>query len=161
MTGPTESAESFPPREEYTNILIDRSGHWYTGDKQIINDHVLHYFRENLQHDEKGVFIWNVFGKFKEKGYIKVHGPVFSVIAINEDGFHINNGHQYSFDQVRLVVDEKLNPFLALNKLGVWAIFPSKVANEFGVLLEEKNGDFYFKGKIVETQEITEWIFDI
>ena len=152
-------SENYAPREEFTDIRVDKSGRWFTGSKQIINAQVLKYFRANLQHDDKGVFIWNIFGKFREKGYIKVEGPVFSVSAILDKTFHLNNGQSYSHDSVQLVMTPQEEPLLAVKALGVWAGFPSRVANEFAEYLTEKEGQFFFKGQPVETREINSWVF--
>ena len=44
-------------------------------------------FQCNLHKDEKGIYIFNRFGKFSEKGYIKINGPVMPVIDLQEVPF--------------------------------------------------------------------------
>lgn len=149
--------QDIAPREEFTDICIDADGRWFTGNKPIVNTKVLDYFRKNLCKDEKGAFIWNEFGPFREKGYIKVLGPALSVIGIQENSFILNNGALVKNAQGLLVLFNEI-PYLKVISIGVWASFPGRVANDFAKDLYERDGCFYFQSVKLELMDRIEWL---
>ena len=112
-----QSASPLPPREEYTDINIRENGEWYTGNRKIINTNVLDYFQSNLHRDEKGIYIFNRFGEFSEKGYVKIKGPVMPVIDLDQDRFllkgdkKIRDKKKYRGEKSKKLKGDKLKSF--------------------------------------------------
>lgn len=145
-------------REEFTNIRVTREGRWFTGDKEIINYKVISHFKQNLFRDAKGIYIYQTFRQFAEKGYITVDGPLLSVFRID--------GATLIFDSLDAVPLENLTvvlnsddeaPYIYYDRLGCYANVPAGVAPYFSALLEENEDVFTFCGRPVEIRAIAEW----
>ncbi len=147
-------------REEFTDIRVDGRGVWYTGNRQIVNEEVLRFFRANLYRDEKGIYIFNEFRGFREKGYIRVEGPVMMVEQITGDNLVLSNGRSLSLDSAVLAVDGSGLPYVKIAGLGAWAGFPARSTHVFADGLQEKGGEFFWRGKKVIAYERMPWLCD-
>ncbi len=146
-----------PPREEFTQIRIDRTGAWYTGDLKIINLKILLFFKGNLYRDKKGIYIYNTFGKFSEKGYIKVEGPLLQITDVVEEHFVLENGETIPNQDLEIILDEKLTAYAKLPRLQAWSIFSSKSAVKFGEIIEEVNDQYFWLGNKIKVSNHIEW----
>lgn len=155
-----QSASPLPPREEYTDINIRENGEWYTGNRKIINANVLDYFQCNLHKDEKGIYIFNRFGKFSEKGYIKINGPVMPVIDLQEGTFLLKGDKKIVFNDAQLILSAALVPFLRLSDLGCFAAIPSHIAARLAEsFAETTDGKFQFLEKTLQIENPIVWTF--
>lgn len=146
-------------REEFTDIRVDSRGAWFTGEKKIINEEVLRFFRANLYRDKKGIYVFNEFRGFKEKGYIKVEGPVMMVEQISSGSLILSDGTRLSLDAAELAVDASGVPYVKIERLGAWAGFPARSAHAFASGLQEQGKEFFWQGRrVVEYQQIP-WVF--
>ena len=146
-----------PPREEFTDINVDSKGDWFTKDRLITNEKVLAYFKDNLHYDEKGLYIFNRFGRFSEKGYIKVNGPVLKVIRVYEEIFLLENGLQVPIKDVRLVFNAELHPYLYLSSFKAWASFSRQGYLQLGDHIKEIDDNFFFENKALEIVNSIDW----
>jgi hypothetical protein len=155
-----QSASPLPSREEYTDINIRENGEWYTGNKKIINTNVLDYFQSNLHKDEKGIYIFNRFGKFSEKGYITIRGPVMPVIDLGQKRFLLKGDKKIRFTDAQLILSATLVPYLKLLDLGCFAAIPSHIAARLAENFEEMStGEFLFNDKILQIENPIDWTF--
>ncbi len=53
------------------DLIIDETGDWYFESNKIINLDVLRYFKQQLNRDTEGYYIYNSFRNFSEKAYIQ------------------------------------------------------------------------------------------
>ncbi len=144
-------------REEVTQIRIDKTGVWYTGDLKITNQKILLFFRKNLHRDKKGIYIFNTFGKFSEKGYIKIEGPLLKIIDISKQYLLLNNGEKIVSESAEIILNQELTPYLKLPKLKAWAILSSNSAVQFGEIIKESYGVFSWFGSKVEVLDKINW----
>jgi hypothetical protein len=155
-----QSASPLPPREEYTDINIRENGEWYTGNRKIINTNVLDYFQSNLHRDEKGIYIFNRFGEFSEKGYVKIKGPVMPVIDLDQDRFLLKGDKKILFNDAQLILSAALVPYLKLLDLGCFAAIPSHIAARLAENFEEMStGEFLFEDKTLQIENPIAWTF--
>lgn len=127
------------PREEFTFITIDVDGKWFNKEKQIINEDVLAFFKKNLHRDNKGIYIYNTFKGFSEKGYVIVNGPVCRVTDYTGSEFILETSETIARNQVQMILfDNRL--FIEIPRLKAMAIF-------------ERNLFFKITEKLVETDE--------
>ena len=111
------------PREEYTDITVRRDGKWYTRDRLIVNQKILDYFKKNLGRDQNGIYILNRYGKFSEKGYCIIEGPVLAVKAVSNDGYILEDESIQPKESARVIFDEEMMPLLFIERLEAWAVF--------------------------------------
>lgn len=131
-------------RIEFTNIRIEPDGKWFTGDKQIINENVIRYFRENLFRDNQGVYIMHRFRELAEKGYIMVNGPVDFVFRVEENAFLLLSGRTVPFSNARIFSDAHGRPYLFIKNLRLFAGFTNAVSSQLSQVIEEEDGDMVF-----------------
>jgi hypothetical protein len=144
-------------REEFTNILVNREGRWFTGPKEIINDKVISHFKQNLFRDEKGVYIYQTFKQFSEKGYITVKGPLLEVFRIDADKITLDSLDTVALGNAEITVnsdDEAL--YLRYDRLGCYASVPAAVAPDFAAFIEEEP-EPSFAGRPLRRQPIISW----
>lgn len=145
-------------REEFTNIRVTREGRWYTGPKEIINFKVISHFKQNLFRDAKGIYIYQTFRQFAEKGYITVEGPLLSVFRIEGDTLIFDSLDSVALKELHVVLNsDDEAPYIYYGRLGCYANVPAGVSPYFSDLLEERGDSFTFCGKPVETLAIAEW----
>ena len=145
-------------REEFTNIRVTREGRWFTGPKEIINFKVISHFKQNLFRDAKGIYIYQTFRQFAEKGYITVEGPLLSVFRLEGETMFFDSLDAMPLAEVHVVLNSAdAAPYVQYPRLGCFANVPAGVAPYFSDLLEEQGDSITFCGKPVETRAITEW----
>ncbi|AFM13251.1 hypothetical protein [Turneriella parva] len=145
-------------REEFTNIRVARDGRWFTGAKEIINFKVISHFKQNLFRDAKGVYIYQTFRQFAEKGYITVEGPLLSVFRIDGDTLIFDSLDAVPLDELRVVLNsDDESPYIYYDRLGCYANVPAGVAPYFSERLEQQGDLFTFCGKPVELRSIAVW----
>ena len=148
---------TLPIREEFTRIRVDPSGKWYTGNLRIKNEKVLGFFKKNLHRDEKGIYIYNTFGEFSEKGYIKVGGPLLKVVELDQNQFTLENGEIILSTNSEIISDEGLTPYLRIPSLGAWASLSSYAAVKFGEFTHESGEGFFFQRIKIKMCRDIEW----
>jgi hypothetical protein len=144
-------------REEFTNIRVNREGRWFTGPKEIINFKVISHFKQNLFRDAKGIYIYQTFRQFAEKGYITVEGPLLSVFRID--------GDRLIFDSLDAVPLENACGFEQRRRSAIYLLRASRLLcqrSRRGCAVffraARRAGDvFTFCGKPVEMRAITDW----
>ncbi len=145
-------------REEFTNIRVTREGRWFTGPKEIINFKVISHFKQSLFRDAKGIYIYQTFRQFAEKGYITVEGPLLSIFRIDGSQLILDSLDELPVVEAEIVLNsDDEAPYVWYPRLGCYANVPAGVAPYFSELLEENEDSFTFYGKPVETRAITEW----
>lgn len=145
-------------REEFTNIRITRASRWFTGEKEIINHKVISHFKQNLFRDGKGIYIYQTFREFAEKGYITVEGPLLSVFRVDEQKIIFDSLDEIALsdaDVVQNSEDEALYVFYP--RLGCYASVPAGVVPYFSAHLKETADGFTFFGKIIGERLIDRW----
>lgn len=145
-------------REENTSIRITREGHWFTGDKKIVNYRVVSHFKQSLFRDAKGIYVYQTFRQFAEKGYIAVQGPLLSVFRVDQNEIMLDSLDTLPTATVKIyqnTEDEAL--YLYYERLGCYASIPAAVAPAFGELLSEDKGVVYFNDKPVTSMAIIAW----
>ena len=157
MSKTNNSPIAIPPREEFTQIRIDITGTWYTGGLKIINPKILLFFKTHLYRDKKGIYIYNTFGEFSEKGYIKIEGPLLQIIDIVEDSLVLENKETIFNQDAEIMLDEHLIPYAKLPRLQVWSVFSSKSAVKFGTMIEELNGQYFWLGNKIKVLSDIKW----
>lgn len=157
-------AISFPPREEFTDIRVAPDGTWYAkGGRKIINRDILRYFKRGLNRDEKGIYIYNEFGPFREKGYIKIEGPPVLVSDFDCDTkkIYLDNDDELTLDSsLNLVMTLEDRPFVFYEKLKTWAGFHRGAFFRFMEVLSktvEETGELRFCGVSVASVENISW----
>lgn len=128
-----------------SEIIIDEQNRWFYRGNEIVHPSVLDFFRENLNEDEKGIYIQNIYGSFSEKGYLQCKGfPVFFFRLFEENqtlNFEANDKKIFSIEtldlfydsQERLFAIPKKQKFIKygfskniLNQLSEWLYFDEK-----------------------------------
>lgn len=145
-------------REEFTNIRISREANWFTGAKEIINYKVISYFKQNLFRDSKGIYIYQTFGKFSEKGYITVAGPLLSVFRVDREKLVFDSLDEITAADADLFVnadDEALYVFYP--RLGCYATVSASVAPDFAGLLEDGTEGVRYFGRALTKRKIISW----
>lgn len=144
-------------REEFTNIRVTREGKWFTGVKEIVNWKVISHFKQHLFRDEKGIYIYQTFRQFSEKGYIQISGPLLTVFRVDAENITFDSLDTLPIAEVRVVQnteDDALYVFYP--RLGCYASVTASVAPDFAALLEGEE-DPHFAGKPVTIRAITDW----
>lgn len=152
-----DEVKAHPPREEFTDIKVDARGRWFTGRKPIINKGVIAYFQQNLHRDDKGIYVFNRFGPFSEKGYIKVEGPVKMVYRVNDDHFLLLSGEVINFSDAGLVMNSEHRPLLRLSELQAWAGFDWNTTTQFIDDLSEEGDDLLWRGEVIRVVDEIIW----
>lgn len=145
-------------REEFTNIRVTREGRWFTGNKEIVNWKVIAHFKQHLFRDEKGIYIYQTFKQFSEKGYITVEGPLLSVFRADHEKLTFDSLDTLPASEARVVQnsdDDALYVFYP--RLGCYASVPAAVSPDFAQLLTEDGEHIMFCGRPIERQKIVEW----
>ncbi|MCS6972692.1 MAG: hypothetical protein NZL89_06670 [Leptospiraceae bacterium] len=151
-------AEHAGAREEFTNIRVNREGRWFTGDREIVNWKVISHFKQNLFRDEKGIYIYQEFRQFSEKGYITVEGPLLAVFRVDKDKLTFDSLDTLPVATAQVVQnteDDALYVFYP--RLGCYASVPAAVAPDFAELLAEDEGLVLFCGRPVPRIRIEQW----
>ena len=146
-------------REEFTNIRVTRDSRWFTGPKEIINFKVISHFKQNLFRDEKGIYIYQEFRQFAEKGYITVEGPLLAVFRVDDEKLTFDSLDEIPLNSVDVILntdDETL--YVYYPRLGCYATIPAGVVPYFSQHLHESaDGKHTFCGKPVALQAISNW----
>lgn len=151
-------AEHQNAREEFTNIRVTREGRWFTGDKEIINYKVISHFKQHLFRDEKGIYIYQTFRQFAEKGYISVEGPLLSVFRADSDHLTFDSLDTLGVAEAEVVQnsdDEAL--YVWYGRLSCYASVPASVSPDFSAHLSEAGERILFCGRPMEVRSITQW----
>ncbi len=144
-------------RVEFTNISVQKNGKWFTNGREIINTRVLSFFKKSLYRDQTGIYIENEFGLLKEKGYIKVHGPILSVHSIEGRFFLLENGEHIKIQCSHLVLDNNLSPYLKVSRLNAWSFFDHTSAGQLANLIRETDNTFFFGEQALQIHDQIKW----
>jgi len=145
-------------REEFTNIRVSRERRWFTGVKEIINYKVISHFKQNLFRDSKGIYIYQTFGKFSEKGYITVEGPLLTVFRVDSKKLVFDSLDEIVAADADLFInadDEALYVFYP--RLGCYAAVPASVAPDFAALIEDNAEGVLYFGRLLSRRKIISW----
>lgn len=145
-------------REEFTNIRVTRQSHWFTGPKEIINHKVISHFKQNLFRDAKGIYIYQTFREFAEKGYITVEGPLLAVFRVDEEKIIFDSLDELPLNDTEVIQnseDEALYVFYP--RLACYAGVPAGVVPYFSAHLQETADGFTFFGKKISQRLIDRW----
>ncbi len=146
-------------REEFTNIRVTRDSRWFTGAKEIVNFKVISHFKQNLFRDSKGIYIYQTFRAFAEKGYIAVEGPLLAVFRVDEQKITFDSLDEVPLTAVDVVLntaDETL--YVYYPRLACYAAIPAGVVPYFSEYLHETaDGEHTFCGKPVVARAIENW----
>lgn len=145
-------------REEFTNIRVTREGRWFTGPKEIINYKVISHFKQHLFRDSKGIYIYQTFRQFAEKGYITVEGPLLSVFRADHEQLTFDSLDTLTLADAQVVQnsdDEAL--YVYYPRLACYASVPASVSPDFAKLLSEEGEQILFCGRPIKVQQITTW----
>lgn len=159
MTLPDHSSA----REEFTNIRITRgrgtsAGRWFTGSKEIVNYKVISHFKQNLFRDEKGIYIYQTFKQFSEKGYITVEGPLLEVFRVDRDKITFDSLDEMPTATAEVVMNEDDEAaYVYYPRLGCYAVVAASASPDFSTLLSEEGDVFLFCGRPLRRQKITAW----
>ncbi|MBV6492101.1 MAG: hypothetical protein LDLANPLL_00092 [Turneriella sp.] len=146
-------------REEFTNVRVSRAGTWFTGEKPIINYNIISHFKQNLFRDTKGVYIYQTFRQFAEKGYITVEGPLLSVFRVDENILTFDNLDTLPSHSAKIIQNLKDGSlYVFYPRLGCYASVPASVSPDFSLFLEEKVDGFTFCGTLIEKKRIIQWV---
>ena len=145
------------PRVEFTDIQVRENGKWYTKNIPIKNQKILHYFKGNIHRDEKGIYIFNTFGRFSEKGYIKVNGPVFKVVDIKENTFLLETGEEVDKEEAKILLTQDMTPLLKVPRLRAWAIFSRELSAALGDIIETSGDRYTWRGIEIPMSKNIEW----
>jgi hypothetical protein len=145
-------------RSEHTNIRVSLEGRWFTGTKEIVNDKVISHFKQSLFRDDTGIYIYQTFRQFAEKGYITVEGPLLSVFRIDAENVTFDSLDTLPMREAEVCIDEADgNPYLFFPRLQCYASIGAGVSPYFSEFLEESGDGFTFCGKPVKVKSITVW----
>lgn len=145
-------------REEFTNIRVARDGRWFTGNKEIVNWKVIAHFKQHLFRDAKGIYIFQTFKQFSEKGYITVEGPLLSVFRADREKLTFDSLDTLPVAEAEVVQnseDEAL--YVYYPRLRCYASVPAAVAPDFAALLSEAGGCILFCGRPITQRKIVAW----
>ena len=149
--------EEGTPRIEFTDIQVRENGKWYTKNIPIQNKKILEYFKKNLHRDEKGIYIFNTFGQFSEKGYIKANGPILKVTDIKKDAFTLETGEEIKKIEAKILLGHKMTPFLEVPRLKTWAVFSRELSDILGDIIEISGDKYIWRGEEIPVVETVEW----
>lgn len=145
-------------REEFTNIRVTREGRWFTGAKEIVNTKVISYFKQNLFRDAKGIYIYQTFREFAEKGYITTAGPLLTLFRADAATLTFDSMDSMETAAAKVVIDgEDECPYIFYPRLACYASVPAAVAPDFSQLLSEDDENFRFNGRVVPREIISTW----
>ncbi|MCB1141924.1 MAG: hypothetical protein H7A24_05260 [Leptospiraceae bacterium] len=68
-----------------SEIKISSENKWYYRESEIVLDKVLDFFKENLNEDELGIYIFNQYKQFSEKGYLECEGIPLRILNLEEN----------------------------------------------------------------------------
>lgn len=131
-----------------SEIIIDSQNRWFYKGNEIVHPNVLDFFKENLQEDEKGIFIQNVYGSFSEKGYLECRGfPVFFFQVWEEDTtlkFEGNNKKIFLASELNFFYDDKERLFaIPKEQKFIKYGFSKNVLNQISNWLQvDENGEY-------------------
>lgn len=146
-------------REEFTNIRVTREGRWFTGAKEIVNWKVVSHFKQHLFRDEKGIYIYQTFRQFSEKGYITVEGPLLAVFRVEPEKMVLDSLDELVEDEVGVVVNAEDDlPYVFYPRLGCYASVPAAVAPSFSEIMTETPAGFKVYGRLAKRDAITTWV---
>lgn len=146
-------------REEFTNIRVTREGKWFTGVKEIVNWKVVSHFKQHLFRDAKGVYIYQTFRQFAEKGYIRVEGPLLAVFRADAQKIFFDSLDELAKDDVEVILNAEDNlPYVFYPRLGCYASVPAAVAPSFSEIMTETGSGFSVYDRPVLQTPITSWI---
>jgi len=146
-------------REEFTNIRVTREGKWFTGIKEIVNWKVVSHFKQHLFRDEKGIYIYQTFRQFSEKGYITVEGPLLAVFRVEADKIILDSLDEIGEDAADVIVNtEDELPYVLYPRLRCYASVPAAVAPYFSEVITETAGGFLVYGRPVRREAISSWV---
>lgn len=145
-------------REEFTNIRVTRDGRWFTGSKEIVNYKVISHFKQHLFRDEKGIYIYQTFRQFAEKGYITVEGPLLSVFRADREKLTFDSLDTLPVAEAQLVQNSEDDAlYVYYPRLGCYASVPAAVSPDFALLLSEEGERILFCGRPIEVRVIDRW----
>lgn len=145
-------------REEFTNIRVTREGRWFTGPKEIINYKVISHFKQHLFRDEKGIYIYQTFRQFAEKGYITVEGPLLSVFRADHEKLTLDSLDSIALSEAQVIQDSDDEAlYVYYPRLGCYASVPASVSPDFSAHLSEEGERILFCGRPIETRSIQSW----
>ncbi|MFZ5629957.1 MAG: hypothetical protein ACOY5B_12565 [Spirochaetota bacterium] len=145
-------------REEFTNIRVTREGRWFTGAKEIINYKVISHFKQHLFRDDKGIYIYQTFRQFAEKGYITVEGPLLNVFRADREKLTFDSLDILPVAEAQVVQnseDESL--YVYYPRLRCYASVPASVSPDFAMLLSEEGESILFCGRPIKAQTMSTW----
>lgn len=145
-------------REEFTNIRVTRESRWFTGPKEIINDKVISHFKQSLFRDSKGVYIYQTFREFAEKGYITVEGPLLAVFRLDAGNMILDSMDEIALTEVDVVLntdDESL--YVHYPRLDCYAAIPAGVVPYFSEYLTETGDGILFCGREIRKMPVRIW----
>ncbi len=145
------------PREEFTDIRIEPDGNWYAKNIRIKNKKILHYFKCNLHRDKKGIYIFNQFGQFSEKAYIKINGPLLFVTDISSGRFILENGNFVQKSKASIVLSKEMLLYLNLTELNAYAVFDLRTSEKFSDMLKESKENFFWGDKKIPILDNIQW----
>lgn len=155
MTG----ADHKNAREEFTNIRVTRDSRWFTGPKEIINYKVISHFKQHLFRDAKGIYIYQTFRQFAEKGYISVEGPLLAVFRVESDRLILDSLDEIPLSETELLLNsEDQALYIKYPRLGCYATVPAAVAPDFSALLTETGDEVQFQGRPITALQIERWV---
>jgi hypothetical protein len=149
-----------PSRAVETTIHIQSDGIWTNQEEPIINEHILFFFKKNLQRDDKGIYIHNEYGSFEEKAYIQVEGPVMKVVKVWDHQLILETGDVIEEENSRIVVNPENRFFLNIPKLGLWSIFSRQAIIDISPELVENTQGLFWKKRQVEKLGNLAWIME-
>ncbi len=158
-----EAPDHSAAREEFTNIRVSRdrssgASLWFTGPKQIVNDKVISYFKQHLFRDAKGIYIYQTFRQFAEKGYITVEGPLLEVFRVDAEKITFDNLDELPTAEVRVTLNsDDEAPYIYYPRLQCYATVAAGVSPFFSEFLAEQGDGFTFCGKPVLVEQISRW----
>jgi hypothetical protein len=145
-------------REEFTNIRVTRDGRWFTGSKEIVNYKVVSHFKQHLFRDEKGIYIYQTFRQFAEKGYITVEGPLLSVFRADREKLTFDSLDTLPVAEAQVVQNSEDDAlYVYYPRLGCYASVPAAVSPDFALLLSEEGERILFCGRPIEVRVIDRW----
>ena len=158
-----ETPDHSNAREEFTNIRVtgargSSAGRWFTGSKEIINYKVISHFKQHLFRDEKGIYIYQTFRQFSEKGYITVEGPLLAVFRIDREKITFDSLDEIATATAEVVIntgDEAA--YVYYPRLGCYAVVAASVSPDFSAFLKEEGDVFLFCDRPLRRLHITNW----
>lgn len=147
------------PRYVISDVVVDRHGDWYSGKVKIQNKQILTFFKKNLFIDANGMFIYNEFGGFSEKAYIKVRGPILKVTKIWNEKFILDNEESISIKARDLVQDSEERLYIVVDRLKAWAVLSREAVIDLQDRLTMKGEKYVWNNKPVRLLKEIPWFF--